>query len=241
VARDALEVLDGRLSPDHHANGNGGVIMNSEPYEAGEDGLLWLLAGGKDAVTKDLFRTLISVMSAPEADRFAMLERSGFTHDDGSKPDHIYAEHPSGFSIGGDAGWLTAVFCYWEEYDPEFAADSTVHAQQQDAFDGAYDAVRAVGLAALGEPAVQGRDPGWDPARRLPRWFRWPGGRRAPRPRHQWSVWRAGDVLATVYQSDQDPASGLSIQLTVVSHPADAAFNPTTPFSDWLERAEVPG
>jgi hypothetical protein len=104
--------------------------------------------------------------------------------------------------------------CYWEEYDLKFASSPARHARQKAAFEHAYDAVRAVGLAVLGEPALQGRD--------------------RDEFKHRWSAWRVGDVLLAVHQAVGDVQFGLSIQADVRRYPAGAALQPRSPFVDWM-------
>jgi hypothetical protein len=146
-----------------------------------ENGLWWCVPGGAAAIRPAWFHTLVSVMSA--ADRVGTLRRDGFTvaiDDLDGIVQRIDAQHPSGLQLLGDSSLLTAALCYWEAYDPKFAHSPARHARQQAAFQHAYDAVRAVGLAVLGEPTLQGRD--------------------RDAFQHHWSAWRVGEVLLAVHQ-----------------------------------------
>ncbi len=180
-----------------------------------ENGLWWCVPGGTAAIRPQWFHTLVSVMSA--ADRAWALRRDGFTvaiEDIDGTVQRIVAQHPSGLRLLGHPSLLTAALCYWEEYDLKFASSPARHARQKAAFEHAYDAVRAVGLAVLGEPALQGRD--------------------RDEFKHRWSAWRVGDVLLAVHQAVGDVQFGLSIQADVRRYPAGAALQPRSPFVDWM-------
>jgi hypothetical protein len=180
-----------------------------------ENGLWWCAPGGATAIRPAWFHSLVSVMSA--ADRVQALRRDGFTaaiDDLDGTAQRIAAQHPSGLRLLGHSSLLTAALCYGEDYDPKFASSPARHARQQAAFEQAYDAVQAVGLAVLGEPTLQGRD--------------------RDEFQHHWSAWRVGDVLLAVYQAVGDVQFGLSIQLDARRYPADAALQPRSPFVDWM-------
>jgi hypothetical protein len=178
-----------------------------------EDGLWWCAQGGAGAIGPGWFHTLVSIMSA--ADRVEALRRAGFSLDpDGGATESVHARHPTGFWVTGDASLLTTALCYWEDWNPRFAAGPAQHARQQAAFDRAYDAARAVGLAALGEPSLQGRD--------------------RDELGHRWSLWRVGEVLVAVHQAVGDVQFGLSVQLDARRHPAGAPLEPRSPFVDWM-------
>jgi hypothetical protein len=182
-----------------------------------EDGLWWCAWGGAAAIRPAWFHTLVSVMSPRSpADRLLALVREGFTlHVDViDAAEWIYAEHPSGLTLFGHRSLLHAALCYWKDYDLQSASIPAEHAHQKAAFDHAYDAVRAVGVEVLGEPTVQGHDRDEDA--------------------HQWSAWQVGEVVLAVYQAALDVMYGLSIQLDVRRHPANAALEPSSPFVDWM-------
>ncbi len=180
-----------------------------------ENGLWWCAPGGATAIRPAWFHSLVSVMSA--ADRVEALRREGFMaaiEDLDGTAQRIVAQHPSGLRLLGHSSLLTAALCYWEDYDLKFASSPVRHARQQAAFEHAYNAVRALGLAVLGEPTLQGRD--------------------RDEFQHQWSAWRVGEVLLAVYQAVGDVQFGLSIQLDARRYPATTALQPRSPFVDWM-------
>jgi hypothetical protein len=178
-----------------------------------EQGLSWCVPGGAAAINPAWFPTLVSVMGA--ADCVAALEREGFTLDTYKLAAGVIdAQDPSGLRLLGDSSLLTAALCYWEDYNLKFAANPARHARQKAAFDQAYDAARAMGLAVLGEPTLQGRDP--------------------DEFKHRWSLWRIGEVVLAVHQALGDLLFGLSIQADVRRYPADAPLQPRSPFVDWM-------
>jgi hypothetical protein len=158
---------------------------------------------------------LVSIMAA--ADRVPALRRHGFAvagDDIDGAATWIDARHPSGLRLVGHSPLLTAALCYWEDFQPQFAPSAERHARQQAAFQHAYQAVQAMGLAELGEPAMQGQD--------------------LDRFQHRWSAWRAGEVLVAVHQAAGDVQFGLSIQLDARRYPARATLEPRSPFIDWM-------
>jgi len=185
--------------------------QNAEPGWVDEDGLWWCVQGGAAAIRPAWFRTVVSVMSA--ADRIQALRRHGFTATVDSI-NWVEARHPSGLRLVGTSPVLAGALCYWEGYIREFASSSARHARQQAAFQRAYRAVQAVGIAELGEPAMQGRD--------------------RDSFQHRWSAWRVGEVLLAVYQAAGDIQFGLSIQMDARRYPAEAALEPQSPFVDWM-------
>jgi hypothetical protein len=180
---------------------------DARPGWVDEDGLWWCVRGGAAAIGPEWFRTLLEVMSA--ADRVAALRQAGLTveADERASTGWISARHPGGLWLAGESSLLTAALCYWEDWDAG-------HARQRAAFDRAYEAVRAVGVAALGEPALQGRD--------------------RDELAHRWSAWRVGDVVLAVYQAAGDVQFGLSIQMDARLHPAEAPLEPPSSFVSWM-------
>jgi hypothetical protein len=151
------------------------------------------------------------------ADRVQALRTNGFTvavEDIDGNAHRIDARHGSGLVLMGLTSLLTAALCYWEDYDPVFARSTAEHARQQTAFQQAYQAVRTVGIAELGEPIMQGRD--------------------RDQFRHEWSAWRVEEVLVAVYQAVGDVQFGLSVQMDARRYPASAALEPQSPFVDWM-------
>jgi hypothetical protein len=185
--------------------------QDAQPGWVDEDGLWWRVQGGAAAIQPAWFRTVVSVMSA--ADHVQALRRHGFTVAVDSI-NWVDARHPSGLRLVGLPPVLTGALCYWEDYRLESASSTTRHARQRAAFQRAYQAVRAVGIAELGEPAMQGRD--------------------RDTFRHRWSAWRAGEVLLAVYQAAGDLQFGVSIQMDARPYPAGAALEPYSPFVDWM-------
>lgn len=182
-----------------------------------EDGLCWCVWGGAGAIRPAWFHTLVSVMSPRSpVERLLALLREGFTLrvDDVDAVVGIYAEHGSGLTVVGHGSLLRAAVCYWEDYDLQSVSIPAEHAHQKAAFDRAYDAVQAMGVEVLGQPSLQGRD--------------------RDEHAHQWSAWRVGEVVLAVYQAALDMMYGLSVQLDVRRHPADAALEPSSPFVDWI-------
>jgi hypothetical protein len=151
------------------------------------------------------------------ADRVSALRRHGFMVEgdgiDGAAT-WIDAQHPWGLRLVGNSPLLTAAVCYWADFQPQFAASGARHARQQAAFQHAYQSVLAVGLAGLGDPAMQGQDHDMF--------------------QHRWSLWRAGEVLVAVHQAVGDVQFGLSIQMDARHYPASAALEPQAPFADWM-------
>jgi hypothetical protein len=188
---------------------------DADPGWVDENGLWWCVPGGAAAIRPAWFRTLVSVMSA--ADRVEALRRDGFTvaiDDIDGAAQRIDAQRPSGLRLQGHLSLLTAALCYWEDYDLKIASSPARHARQKAAFEHAYHAVRAVGLDALGEPTLQGRD--------------------RDQFQHHWSAWRVGEVLLAVCQAVGDVQFGLSVQMDARRYPADAALEPRSPFVDWM-------
>jgi hypothetical protein len=191
--------------------------QDAEPGWVDKDGLWWRVHGGADGIRPAWFRTLVSVMSASE--RVQALRHHGLTAavEDLGTVQLIEASHPSGLLLTGNSSLLTAALCYWEDFDVQFAPSTAQHARQQAAFERAYQAVQAVGIAELGEPAMQGHD--------------------RDVPQHRWSTWRARNVLLAVYQAVGDAQFGASIQMDARRYPADAAFEPPSSFIDWMWNA----
>lgn len=192
-------------------------MADSDPTRAdpAEDGLSWCRPGGVAAISPTWFHTLLSVMATPDPVR--ALGHHGFTvsvEDPGGCAERIEARHACGLRLLGNSQVLTAALCYWENYDPEFTADVSVHARQQLAFDNAYQAVQALGIAEFGPPTIQGRD--------------------SDDLQHRWSAWRIGAVLLAVHQAAGDVQFGVSIQLDARRYPVDAPFEPWSPFVDWM-------
>jgi hypothetical protein len=182
-----------------------------------EHGLWWCVLGGAASIRPEWFHTLVSVMSPRSpADRVMALLREGFTLqiDDVDAVEGIIAEHASGLTLFGHASLLHAALCYWEGYDLQLVSSPAEHARQKAAFDHAYDAVRAVGVDVLGAPTLQGRD--------------------RDEHAHRWSAWRIEEVVLAVHQAVGDTMYGLSIQLDVRRHPADAPLEPSSSFVDWM-------
>jgi hypothetical protein len=179
-----------------------------------EDGLWWCVAGGSAAIRPEWFRTLLEVMSA--ADRVAALRQAGLVveADERASTGWISARQPGGLWLAGESSLLTAALCYWEDWNSELASSPSWHARQRAAFDRAYGAVRAVGVAALGEPTLQGRD--------------------RDELAHRWSAWRVRDVVLAVYQAVADVQFGLSIQMDARRHPAEAPLESPVSFVDWM-------
>ena len=185
--------------------------QDAQPGWVDEDGLWWYTQGGAAAIQPAWFRLVVSVMSA--ADRIQALRRHGFTATvDGIGL--IDARHPSGLRLVGLSPVMTGALCYWEDYRLGYASSTAWHARQRAAFQRAYQAVQAVGIAELGEPTRQGRD--------------------RDEFRHRWSAWRVGEVLLAVYQAAGDLQFGLSIQLDARRYSAGAALEPYSPFVDWM-------
>jgi hypothetical protein len=213
------------MTPDDDP-AKGAVV--SDQYQAGnqdrgagsgwvdEDGLWWCVPGGGAAVRGAWFRALVAALGA--GDVMEGLRREGFAVEaDVVPPEAVFARHPSGVRVVGDASvpLLCAALCYWEEYNPKWAADPAQYARQRAAFERAYEAVRAVGLGVLGEPSLQGRD--------------------RDELEHRWTAWRVGEVLVAVYQAAGDVQFGLSIQLDARRFPADATLAPwSSSFVDWM-------
>jgi hypothetical protein len=122
--------------------------QDARPGWVDDDGLWWCVPGGAAVIRPEWFNILLGVMSA--ADRVAALRQAGLAveADERASTGWISARHPSGLWLAGESSLLTAALCYWEDWDTE-------DARQRVAFDRAYGAVRAVGMAALGEPALQ--------------------------------------------------------------------------------------
>jgi hypothetical protein len=104
-------------------------------------------------------------------------------------------------------------FCWWPEYDPEFAESRLQHILEKRKFGAAFTGALNLARKTLGPPCRIGRD--------------------ADEDRHRHAVWDGTHAWLILQQAAFDVQYGLEVNFWLESK-RGGDFTPTTPLIDWL-------
>ena len=114
---------------------------------------------------------------------------------------------------GEDIDCMILPFCWWPDYDVEFATSRLRHAIEKRKFGAAFTKAADLTRKTIGPPFHTGRD--------------------ADEDRHQYAVWKGNHAWLILQQAAYDVQYGLEINFWLEPM-RNESFTPTTQLIDWL-------
>ena len=116
-------------------------------------------------------------------------------------------------------GCLILPFCYWPDYEEEFAESARAFRAEKKKFADAFDNALAAATEALGPPTTIAHDLDED--------------------ENRYAVWTGSEAWLILQQAAFDTQFGLEVNFWL-EPTRDAPFTPTTPLIDWLTGRNPP-
>jgi hypothetical protein len=150
--------------------------------------------------------------------------RFGWVYEPGSGDEFGFQVHVPAYwpltvdPLGTDVIGARLVFCFWDDYDPQFHDDLDEYARQRSEYEALYERAWVVSQGLLGPPASE--------------WVN------QDRDAHKAAVWPGQTGLLILQQAAFDLQFGIEIDFWL--EPVSISeFRPRTPLIDWLAERSI--